>query len=173
MLKTTVVYVTHDQIEAMTLATRIAVMRDGRIEQLGTPDEIYNIPATLYVATFVGAPPMNLLNATVADGGLRIDGTSTVLPLPAAAVKLGQGHELVFGIRPEALRLAEPGAFEAICEVAELTGPEMIVTAQLGAHRLMAALPPRTAVATGQRIGLNFDPEALHLFDRASGRRCG
>jgi multiple sugar transport system ATP-binding protein len=173
MLKTTVVYVTHDQIEAMTLATRIAVMRDGRIEQLGTPEEIYNSPATLYVATFVGAPPMNLLNATTADGGLRIDGTSTVLSPPAAPARLPQGRELVLGIRPEALRLAEPGAFEAICEVAELTGPEMIVTAQLGPHRLMAALPPRTAMRAGQRIELNVDPDALHLFDRASGRRCG
>ncbi|MGO7207664.1 ABC transporter ATP-binding protein, partial [Rhizobium ruizarguesonis] len=75
MLKTTVVYVTHDQIEAMTLASRIAVMRDGRIEQLGTPEEIYNHPATLYVATFVGAPPMNLLKATARDGRLALSGS--------------------------------------------------------------------------------------------------
>ncbi|MGO7675405.1 sugar ABC transporter ATP-binding protein, partial [Rhizobium ruizarguesonis] len=74
MLKTSVVYVTHDQIEAMTLASRIAVMRDGRIEQLGTPEQIYNRPATLYVATFVGAPPMNLLNATARDGRLALSG---------------------------------------------------------------------------------------------------
>ncbi|TIV05933.1 MAG: sugar ABC transporter ATP-binding protein, partial [Mesorhizobium sp.] len=75
MLETTVVYVTHDQIEAMTLATRIAVMRDGRIEQLGTPEEIYNQPATLYVAGFVGAPAMNMLEATVEGGKLAITGT--------------------------------------------------------------------------------------------------
>jgi len=172
MLKTTVVYVTHDQIEAMTLATRIAVMRDGRIEQLGTPDEIYNHPATLYVATFVGAPPMNLLNVTADQGSLRIDGTSITLPMLATKAEIKQGQELVIGIRPETLRLDEEGKLEAVCEVAELTGPELIVTAQTGSQRLMACLPPRTAIAEGQRLKLGFDASALHLFDRASGRRC-
>ena len=83
MLKTTVVYVTHDQIEAMTLATRIAVMRDGRIEQLGTPEEIYDHPATLYVAAFVGSPPMNVLDGVVTGEGLRLDGSGQVVALPA------------------------------------------------------------------------------------------
>ncbi|KAA1181169.1 ABC transporter ATP-binding protein [Rhizobium tropici] len=172
MLKTTVVYVTHDQIEAMTLATRIAVMRDGRIEQLGTPDEIYNHPATLYVATFVGAPPMNLLNATADQGSLRIDGTSITLPMPAAKTGISQGQELVVGIRPETLRLDEHGTLEAICEVAELTGPELIVTAKAGSQRLMACLPPRTAIAEGQTFKLGFDASSLHLFDRTTGQRC-
>ncbi|QYA13527.1 ABC transporter ATP-binding protein [Rhizobium sp. AB2/73] len=172
MLKTTVVYVTHDQIEAMTLATRIAVMRDGRIEQLGTPDEIYNHPATLYVATFVGAPPMNLLNATADQDSLRIDGTSITLPMPATKAGINQGQQLVIGIRPETLRLEEGGKLEAVCEVAELTGPELIVTAQAGSQRLMACLPPRTAIAEGQTLKLAFDASALHLFDRATGRRC-
>ncbi|MGY5780500.1 ABC transporter ATP-binding protein [Rhizobium sp. LEGMi135b] len=172
MLKTTVVYVTHDQIEAMTLATRIAVMRDGRIEQLGTPDEIYNHPATLYVATFVGAPPMNLLNATAHQGSLCIDGTSIVLPIPVTKAEIKQGQELVIGIRPETLRLDEDGKLEAVCEVAELTGPELIVTAKAGSQRLMACLPPRTAIAQGQAFKLGFDASALHLFDRATGKRC-
>ncbi len=172
MLKTTVVYVTHDQIEAMTLATRIAVMRDGRIEQLGTPDEIYNHPATLYVATFVGAPPMNLLNATADQGSLRIDGTSITLPMPSTEAGIKQGQELVVGIRPETLRLDEHGTLETICEVAELTGPELIVTAKAGSQRLMACLPPRTAIAEGQSFTVGFDASALHLFDRATGRRC-
>ncbi|AYG64661.1 MULTISPECIES: ABC transporter ATP-binding protein [unclassified Rhizobium] len=172
MLKTTVVYVTHDQIEAMTLATRIAVMRDGRIEQLGTPDEIYNHPATLYVATFVGAPPMNLLNATADQGSLRIDGTSITLPIPSTKAEISQGQELVVGIRPEMLRLDEQGLLEAVCEVAELTGPELIVTAKAGSQRLMACLPPRTAIAEGQAFKLGFDASALHLFDRATARRC-
>ncbi|ENN84382.1 putative sugar ABC transporter, ATP-binding protein [Rhizobium freirei PRF 81] len=172
MLKTTVVYVTHDQIEAMTLATRIAVMRDGRIEQLGRPDEIYNHPATLYVATFVGAPPMNLLNATADQGSLRIDGTSITLPMPTAKAEIKQGQELVVGIRPETLYLDEQGQLEAVCEVAELTGPELIVTAHTGSQRLMACLPPRTTIAEGQTLKLGFDASALHLFDRATGRRC-
>ncbi|AGB69499.1 MULTISPECIES: ABC transporter ATP-binding protein [Rhizobium] len=172
MLKTTVVYVTHDQIEAMTLATRIAVMRDGRIEQLGTPDEIYNHPATLYVATFVGAPPMNLLNATADQGSLRIDGTSITLPMPSTKPAINQGQEVVIGIRPETLHLDEGGKLEAVCEVAELTGPELIVTAKAGSQRLMACLPPRTAIAEGQTFKLGFDASALHLFDRATGQRC-
>ncbi|MDE1992139.1 MAG: sn-glycerol-3-phosphate ABC transporter ATP-binding protein UgpC [Rhizobiaceae bacterium] len=173
MLQTTVVYVTHDQIEAMTLATRIAVMRDGRIEQLGTPEEIYNRPATLYVATFVGAPPMNLLNATVEDGGLSIDGTPVILPLPHGAQKLDQGRELVVGIRPEALHLSAGGVIEATCEVAELTGPELIVTARAGSQRLTASLPPRTIVQTGDMLKLDFENDTLHIFDRASGQRIG
>ncbi len=172
MLKTTVVYVTHDQIEAMTLATRIAVMRDGRIEQLGTPDEIYNHPATLYVATFVGAPPMNLLNATVHQGSLRIDGSSIALPIPPTKAEIKEEQQLVIGIRPETLHLDERGQLEAVCEVAELTGPELIVTAQAGSQRLMACLPPRTMIAEGQTLKLGFDTSALHLFDRATGLRC-
>ena len=172
MLKTTVVYVTHDQIEAMTLATRIAVMRDGRIEQLGTPDEIDTHPATLSVATFVGAPPMNLLNATADQGSLRIDGTSITLPMPSTKAAINQGQELVIGIRPETLHLDEGGKLEAICEVAELTGPELIVTAQAGSQRLMACLPPRPVIAEGQKFKLGFDAGALHLVDRTTGQRC-
>jgi multiple sugar transport system ATP-binding protein len=171
LLKTTIVYVTHDQIEAMTLATRVAVMRDGRIEQLGTPDEIYNRPATLYVATFVGAPPMNLLNATAENGGIRIDGTAIVLPFPAATT-LRNGQELVVGVRPEALGLSEDGMLEVVCEIAELTGPELITTGRLGSQSLMACLPPRTVVEAGQMLRLHFDAEAAHIFDRSSGQRC-
>ncbi len=171
MLKTTVVYVTHDQIEAMTLATRIAVMRDGRIEQLGTPDEIYNRPATLHVATFVGAPPMNLLNATAEAGSLRIDGTSIALPMPAASTGIRQGQELVIGIRPEALQVDSEGQLEAVCEVTELTGPELIVTVHVGSRRLMASLPASCGLAVGDvlRLGLGC---GVHVFDRGSGLRC-
>ncbi len=174
MLKTTVVYVTHDQIEAMTLATRIAVMRDGRIEQLGTPSEIYDRPATLYVATFVGAPPMNLLKVTVHSNALRIDGTETILPLPDdLGMPPKDGQKLIAGIRPEALRLVSSGlTIPAKCEVAELTGPELVVTAFVGTQRIMAALPPRTALQNGQQLSLSFDREAIHLFDAESGWRC-
>ena len=129
LTKTTVVYVTHDQIEAMTLATRIAVMRNGRIEQLGTPEEIYNRPATLYVATFVGAPPMNLLAATAQADGVTVDGTGIALALPGLEA-VPSGRRLVLGVRPEAVGQAGEGiGFSAHCEVAELTGPERIVTA--------------------------------------------
>ena len=172
MLKTTVVYVTHDQIEAMTLATRIAVMRDGKIEQLGTPDEIYNRPQTLYVATFVGAPPMNLLEATATDGALSIDGTSIVLPLPQTAKPVAAGQKLVVGVRPEALHLDDDGPLKVTCEVAELTGPELIVTGRVGAQKLMACLPPRTAISAGQTFRLGFNADVLRVFDRATGQCC-
>jgi multiple sugar transport system ATP-binding protein len=174
MLKTTVVYVTHDQIEAMTLATRIAVMKDGRIEQLGTPAEIYDQPATLYVATFVGAPPMNLLKATVERGNLTIDGTDCRVPLPTSLKTApDDGRKLILGIRPETLRLGgNGGQIGARCDVAELTGPELVVTAFVGEQRLMASLPPRTLLSAGQELTLDFDPEAVHLFDPETGLRC-
>jgi multiple sugar transport system ATP-binding protein len=174
MLKTTVVYVTHDQIEAMTLATRIAVMRDGRIEQLGSPSEIYDRPATLYVATFVGAPPMNLLTATVRGSELQIEGSDIVLPLPGGLqAESRDGQKLIVGIRPEALRLGSSGlTLPAKCEVAELTGPELVVTAFAGTQRIMACLPPRTSLENGQMLTLTFDPQAIHLFNAETGLRC-
>ncbi|MEF3134282.1 sn-glycerol-3-phosphate ABC transporter ATP-binding protein UgpC [Rhizobium sp. 268] len=174
MLKTTIVYVTHDQIEAMTLASRIAVMRDGRIEQLGTPEEIYNHPATLYVATFVGAPPMNLLKATVRDGRLALSSSDAILPLPARfRGTVGNGRDLVLGIRPEALRTDGTGlSIEATAEVSELTGPELVVTALTGNQRLMACLPPRTPIRDNEKLTLFFDEEAMHLFDLETGLSC-
>nr|WP_299503379.1 ABC transporter ATP-binding protein [uncultured Rhizobium sp.] len=174
MLKTTVVYVTHDQIEAMTLATRIAVMRDGRVEQLGTPEEIYNTPATLYVATFVGAPPMNLLKARVAGGKLAFDGAVGEIDLAASlAERLQEGRRLIVGIRPESFGL-DPEADHRItaqCEVAELTGPELIVTSNAGGQRLLASLPPNVRFQPGQMLQLSFDARAIHLFDADSGQR--
>jgi multiple sugar transport system ATP-binding protein len=176
MLKTTVVYVTHDQIEAMTLATRIAVMKDGRIEQLGTPEEIYNRPATLYVATFVGAPPMNLLKAKVAGGALELAGADGKLPLPeSVAGRLTEGQEIVVGIRPESFHLNEASGLSipARAEIVELTGPELIVTAVAGEHRILAGLPPRIQVSEGQNLKLSFDHEAMHLFDARTEQRIG
>ncbi|TCL64620.1 sn-glycerol-3-phosphate ABC transporter ATP-binding protein UgpC [Rhizobium sp. BK251] len=174
MLKTTVVYVTHDQIEAMTLATRIAVMRDGRIEQLGTPEEIYDRPATLYVATFVGAPPMNLLKVTAKGGRLALEGTDETLPLPTRfAGRLDEGRPLVLGLRPELLKLHGAGpSIAATVDVAELTGPELVVSASAGSQRLMACLPPRTRLLPGEALRLSFEEEAMHLFDPESGVSC-
>jgi multiple sugar transport system ATP-binding protein len=174
MLKTTVVYVTHDQIEAMTLATRIAVMRDGRIEQLGTPEQIYNQPATLYVATFVGTPPMNLLKATVRNGCLAFPGADGMLPVPKSVESnVIEGQEIVLGIRPEAFRLGEEtgSAIAAKCEITELTGPELIVTAIAGGQRILASLPPRFRFSEGEPLKLSFDMQAMHLFDAATGNR--
>ena len=175
MLKTTVVYVTHDQIEAMTLATRIAVMRDGRIEQLGTPEEIYNNPATLYVAGFVGAPSMNMLEAVVEDGKLAIAGVDARLAIPVRYAKAARnGAQIVVGIRPEALRVGPgSGAGSSLpveIDVVELTGPEQVTTARIGTQRLTATLPPHVRLTKGERCNFAFDDEALRLFDPATGK---
>ena len=157
----------------MTLATRIAVMRDGRIEQLGTPEEIYNTPATLYVAAFVGAPPMNLLAARFDNGYVTVDGLETSIPLPPGfGTALSVGQSLLLGIRPEALRLGTAGerTIRATCEIAELTGPELVVTSLAG-QRLLATLPPRTRLEPGDPVSFAFDSDAMHLFDAKSGLR--
>ncbi|AFL51749.1 multiple sugar transport system ATP-binding protein [Sinorhizobium fredii] len=175
MLKTTVVYVTHDQIEAMTLATRIAVMRDGRIEQLGSPGEIYDRPATLYVAGFVGSPPMNILDAEVTARDLRIAGSDEAFPLPEAfSSAVSATRRVKVGVRPEALRLATPDArgirLPASIEVMELTGPELVTTARIGEQRITACLPPRTSLGPGSEQIFCFDEDALHLFDAENSR---
>ncbi|MBV2183293.1 MAG: ABC transporter ATP-binding protein [Rhizobium sp.] len=169
-MKTTVVYVTHDQIEAMTLATRIAVMRDGRIEQIGTPEEIYNRPATLYVAGFVGAPPMNLLDATMSEGRLHLTGSEEAIAIPTRLQgTLVEGQPVCIGIRPERLRLADPGrpgqAIKARVELIEMTGPELVVMAKAGNQRLTACLPTNSPIASGTEHLFAFDDDSLHLFD--------
>ncbi len=176
MLGTTIVYVTHDQIEAMTLATRIAVMRDGQIEQLAAPDEIYNRPATRYVASFVGSPPMNMLDCTFADGLAHIDGTLSNIALPAHLHEVAAAaHHITVGIRPESLTLADASntkfGIDAKIEVVELTGPELVVTATIGKQRLTVSLPPRSQVSVGTTQRFAIDVSALHVFDRATDKR--
>ncbi|MGV8989142.1 MAG: ABC transporter ATP-binding protein [Cypionkella sp.] len=170
LLQTTVVYVTHDQIEAMTLATRIAVMNKGQIEQFDTPEAIYQRPATAYVATFVGAPPMNMLAATWHDGGLEIDGSDLVLqvPRPTAA----KAKKVTLGIRPEALNDGVEGAKLPLqVDVAELTGPELIVTGHIGTQRLVASFPARRRVNPGTTLALRLPTDQAHFFDVETGMR--
>jgi multiple sugar transport system ATP-binding protein len=176
MLGTTIVYVTHDQIEAMTLATRIAVMRVGEIEQLGTPEEIYNRPASCYVANFVGSPPMNMLDATVGDGIAHINGSPSGIPIPAELSEaIGKVRDILVGIRPESLTLAVSGdtgpGIDAKIEVVELTGPELVVTATIGSQRLTASLPPRSQIVVGTSQRFSIDASALHIFDKATQKR--
>jgi len=169
MLGTTIVYVTHDQIEAMTLATRIAVMRNGRIEQLGTPEEVYDHPATLYVAGFVGSPPMNVLDGVLTGEGVQLDG-GAVIALPVRLKNVVAAERRVkLGVRPEALRLvgetAEHRVLDVEIEVVELTGPELVVTGRVSGQRVTACLPPRTKLTVGMKQVFSFDEDALHLFD--------
>nr|WP_316652107.1 sn-glycerol-3-phosphate ABC transporter ATP-binding protein UgpC [uncultured Gellertiella sp.] len=171
-LKATVVYVTHDQIEAMTLASRIAVMRNGQIEQLGTPEEIYNQPATLYVAGFVGSTQMNLLDATVAEGKVTLDGTETSLALPQG--QMIRPGPAILGFRPEDADIAGEGeavTLAVVADVVELTGPDVVLTALCGTHRIRATLPPRARPQQGDALTLKVPGTALHFFDPATGRR--
>ncbi len=174
-LQTTTIYVTHDQIEAMTLADIIVVMREGRIEQVGAPLEVYDRPINAFVAGFIGSPPMNLI-----EGVLRLNGGPPVveasgLRLPLDAVPKGEtGQQVIYGIRPGALdRLPDsaPGAIAAQIEVVEPTGDELYAHVMAGGIRLHVALAGRPVVEIGDPIALKPRPGSVHLFDAESGRR--
>jgi ABC-type sugar transport system ATPase subunit len=165
-LRTTTIYVTHDQVEAMTLADRIVVMEGGRVLQVGTPEAIYDTPATTFVAGFIGAPAMNLIPAEIQGGQVRLPG-GAMLPAarPAGAVTLG--------IRPEALAWQADGAaaIEGPATVVEPLGAETLVTLDLAGHVLHARVPPRSVRHAGETVRLSVAPDALHFFDPATGAR--
>ncbi len=165
-LKTTTVYVTHDQIEAMTMADKIVILRDGYIEQEGSPLDVYDRPANLFVAEFIGSPSMNLLKGEVTASGVKV-GDGTVLPLPQSH-KAKPGQKVVYGIRPEHLTLGS-GA-RATVNVIEPTGPEMHIYAELGGQEVCAITQDRVALARDAVIELNPRLDKVHLFDAESGK---
>ena len=165
-LKTTTVYVTHDQIEAMTMADKIVILRDGYIEQEGSPLEVYDKPANLFVAEFIGSPSMNLLKGEVTPDGVRL-GEGTVLPLPPVH-KAKQGQKVVYGIRPEHLTLAK-GAHAKVV-VVEPTGPEMHIYADMGGQEVCAITQDRVSLARDNMIELSPRLDKVHLFDAESGK---
>jgi multiple sugar transport system ATP-binding protein len=160
-LGTTSVYVTHDQVEAMTMGHRITVLREGKIQQIGTPGEVYEHPANVFVAQFIGTPPMNLLHGTVDDTGLRISSFS--LPL---RLSLPNGSRLIAGIRPEHITLG-PG-IPATIDLVEPIGHESIVYATAGGEKFVAIFDPHEAPRMGETVSLAVDPERVHLFDAAT-----
>ncbi len=165
-LRATSIYVTHDQLEAMTLADRIVLMNQGRIEQMGTPEEIYSRPATLFAAGFIGTPNMNLIEFTVEKGRLR-DGAFD-MPAPIA-----QGR-VTLGIRPGAVEIvsgAGPEVMAAVVERDEFHGETRLVALTSGAQNFMAAIPATRRVTVGETLLVRFPPEATHIFDTASGKR--
>ena len=171
-LKTTTVYVTHDQIEAMTMADKIVVMHDGRVEQMGEPLALYDRPANRFVAGFIGSPAMNFLDGAVhrADGK-RVVRTASGARLPVAeAGAAAEGQPVIYGIRPEHLELADDG-FDAEVIVIEPTGSETQLFARVGAQEIAAVFRERHDFAPGQRIRLRPRPEMAHLFDPSSGDR--
>jgi multiple sugar transport system ATP-binding protein len=170
-LKTTTVYVTHDQIEAMTMADRIVVMHDGLVEQIGAPLELYDRPQNLFVAGFIGSPAMNLLNGTIrANGRLEFESEKGIrLPL-ATAPRNSDGQLVIYGIRPEHFLLADDGA-EAEVQVVEPTGSELQIAAKLGGADIIAVFRERHNFKPGEKIRLKPDPRLAHLFDAPSGKR--
>jgi multiple sugar transport system ATP-binding protein len=170
-LKTTTVYVTHDQIEAMTMADKIVVMHDGLVEQIGAPLELYDRPRNLFVAGFIGSPAMNFLKGVVRTGGTtEFEGPGgTRLPLSGAPAG-EDGRMAVYGVRPEHFAIDDAGA-EAVIQVVEPTGAETQVVARLGGEDIIAVFRERHPFKPGDRIRLKPDPKLVHLFDETSGQR--
>ena len=182
-LHATMIYVTHDQIEAMTLGQRIVVLNDGEIQQIDTPMRLYEEPANLFVAGFLGSPGMNLLHGCLRNGGaatLDMDGAR--LPLAGLRIKGSPlephvDREIVLGLRPEHLHAGKASAsdgqaeFDALLEVIEPVGNEVFLNLRLGAAELVARVAPQSLPAPGSTLDLYFAPRHLHAFDPSTGTR--
>jgi multiple sugar transport system ATP-binding protein len=174
-LETTAIYVTHDQVEAMTLGDRVVVMKDGWIQQVGEPLELYGKPANRFVAGFIGSPSMNFVEVTVADasGALWADapGLRVKVP-PASAGRLGayKGQRLTLGIRPEDLRVATGSdaadySFDTVVEVVEPLGSEILLDLKAGPNVIVARVDPTVRVKHSDKMRLTLHPERVHFFD--------
>ena len=173
--RTTTVYVTHDQVEAMTLGDRIAVMKDGRVEQLGTPDDIYARPATRYVAEFIGSPAMNFVAADRGDDGLSAQGLALPVSAEQRAALGGGSAGFSYGVRPEDLSLAPPGSAGTLAgtlAMLEPTGPETYAMVDTALGTWTARVPGKVAQSVGAPVALAWNGASAHLFD-AEGRRLG
>jgi multiple sugar transport system ATP-binding protein len=174
-LGTTAIYVTHDQVEAMTLGDRVVVMRDGRVQQVGDPMDLYSNPANRFVAGFIGSPAMNFASVRVAaqNGGLwaESDGIRIKIPNPIAA-RLGAyaGREVTFGIRPEDMHIAGAGdpqdlSFNAAVEVVERLGSETLLDVAVGTTTMVASVDPSANARVHEKLCLAVNPERVHFFD--------
>jgi len=168
-LKTTTIYVTHDQIEAMTMADKIVVMHDGVVEQIGAPLELYDRPANLFVAGFIGSPAMNFLNGRL-QGGRFLAEDGTALPV-ANAPASSDGRPVVYGIRPEHFVLDGASGLPAEVSVVEPTGSETQVFARLAGADVVGVFRERVDAKPGQSIRITPDPNLVHLFDAETGQR--
>jgi multiple sugar transport system ATP-binding protein len=177
-LGTTAIYVTHDQVEAMTLGDRVVVMKDGLVQQVGEPLELYNEPANLFVAGFLGSPAMNFAPVRVSgsDGSQWVENEGLRIKVPAEiAGRLGRyaGQEVTLGIRPEDLHLASAAdpkelGFDAAVEVVEKLGSEILLDMAVGPHTMVASIDPGIRVNVHDRLRLALNPERLHFFDTRS-----
>jgi multiple sugar transport system ATP-binding protein len=184
----TIVYVTHDQLEAMTLATKIAVLKDGELQQVGTPSEIYNRPANIFVADFMGSPAMNLVEATVTNGAagplltLKRGADAEIrLPLPTSAerVRVEPGRKVIFGIRPEAVTDRDSAdrtstriaVVEALVEVVEPAGSDTFVVTNIAGREVIARMRADADVRPRSRVPFAFNLDKALLFDPETGKR--
>ncbi|GLS91751.1 sugar ABC transporter ATP-binding protein [Psychromonas marina] len=174
-LKKTTIYVTHDQVEAMTLADRIVILRDGVIEQVGTPAEIYHRPANEFVAGFIGSPTMNLMEGTIKDvQGLHVELAGQNLPLPVKEVAVTVDQNVLIGIRPSDIHLSfdlleHPYALKAKVETCELLGSTIHLETKIGEHTFMVETASSDIIEEGQIIDLYIDKQQVHVFDLETG----
>jgi multiple sugar transport system ATP-binding protein len=178
-LKTTTLYVTHDQVEAMTMGSRIAVMRDGKIQQVGTPLEIYERPVNLFVAAFIGTPPMNFLQGVVNGGSLVIPGGSLPLPAKLRGNAGPEGKRVIAGIRPENVlgpgeeARGATGQLRLEIEVVEPLGDEVVVHGKVGDAAVVCKLDPHHVPEIGTELDATVEIENMHLFDAETEKRLG
>ncbi len=177
-LKTTFIYVTHDQVEAMTMASRIAVINKGILQQIDTPQHLYDLPNNLFVAGFIGSPAMNFFAATLRKDGekLIVDGNGFSVQIPEAKSSIYMplaGKPVIFGIRPEDIhnpQFAPPGIttqpVEAVVDVTELMGNEIFVYLKTGDHSYVARVDPRTRFHLGDKVQMVFNMDNFHIFDK-------
>jgi multiple sugar transport system ATP-binding protein len=176
-LQGTFIYVTHDQVEAMTMATRIAVMSEGRLQQLGTPEDVYDRPANTFVAQFIGTPPLNLIPAELAAGDGVVAATGSHLRVPLGPGDDVETRQVMVGVRPEHLRPAPAGldgvepVLQATVRAVEMLGNEVVVLLDAGGTPCAVRGPRDLVLRPGDNATLTCDAAHVHLFDRASGRR--
>ncbi|WP_017728709.1 ABC transporter ATP-binding protein [Halalkalibacterium ligniniphilum] len=180
-LQTTTIYVTHDQTEAMTMASRIVVMKDGVIQQVGTPKEVYHFPENVFVGGFIGSPSMNFLSGRLEKDFFRIGKLSLKIPKAKLAILRAQGYEgieLILGVRPEDIYYEPPfidstpdTKLTAKIEVVELTGPETVLYTNVFGQELVSRVDARTDLTTGQSIALAIDMNKVHFFDAKTKQR--
>lgn len=164
---TTIIYVTHDQVEAMTMADRVAVMSMGQLQQVGTPQEIYDRPINTFVAQFIGTPPMNCLDAEIRDGSITVGGGTLPMPVGSAA----SSGAMVVGVRPEHLRIDTAGGIPATVRAVEWLGHEVLVSAEVGETMVILRRAGLPDVEVGDEIRLGVDAEHVHLFDPETTER--
>jgi sn-glycerol 3-phosphate transport system ATP-binding protein len=162
-LKMTMVYVTHDQVEAMTIADKIILMKDGQIEQHGTPEALYNRPETAFTGNFIGNPPMNILTPDT----LLMEAFSAILPARISA----ESHQI--GIRPENIRISENQGIKAQIETIEYLGADTLILGRFGQQNITLTVKGKTRLSVGDSLRLDWKPDHIHLFDTSSGRRLG